>query len=402
MSRRPGITRAPSYPGTRYPLRKGPQMLRFRPEAWRLLLVATLMLLVTGCVSRPSEEVLTPRVLKQPPAQEVTVLAATNRKLSSKDDGPLGRRSDNLSFERYRFSVPANRSAASLVYPTVPADPRRQFVVTDHRDLTPSQFSAEIERTVDDDGTVAVFVHGYNYSHQEALFRTAQLGADAEPLPPPILFSWPSQASLTGYVADKDEALASRTELTRLLVLISRTHGVKRIVLFAHSMGSLLAIEAVRQLELEKQSSTTEKLDIVLAAADIDADLFLSQLNDIGRLPRPITLLVSRKDKVLRVSSFLGRERPRVGRSDVDDARVAAAAEDHNLRLVDITGINDNDGLGHDRYVNLARSAEEIKRQYQPGSETPDNTGIFVFDAAGHLLKRPFPVTEDTHLAAAR
>ncbi|WP_245415627.1 alpha/beta hydrolase [Ciceribacter lividus] len=357
------------------------------------------MLLVTGCVSRPSEEVLTPRVLKQPLAQEVTVLAATNRKLRSKDDGPLGRRSDKLSFERYRFSVPANRPAASLVYPTVPADPRRQFVVTDHRDLTPSQFSAEIERTVDDDGTVAVFVHGYNYSHQEALFRTAQLGADAETLPPPILFSWPSQASLTGYVADKDEALASRTELTRLLVLISRTRGVKHIVLFAHSMGSLLAIEAVRQLELENQSSTTRKLDIVLAAADIDVDLFLSQLNDIGRLPRPITLLVSKQDRVLGVSSFLGRERPRVGMSDVDDARVVAVAEAHNLRLVDITGISDNDGLGHDRYVNLAKSAGEIKREYESHSETADNAGILVFDAVGHLLTRPPSATAAPYLA---
>ncbi|RYC11692.1 alpha/beta hydrolase [Ciceribacter ferrooxidans] len=363
-------------------------MLRFRPDAWRLLLVATLMLLVTGCVSRPTEEVLTPRVLGQP-AHEVIVLAATNRKLRSKDDDPLGRRSDNLGFERYRFSVPANRPAASIIYPTVPADPRRQFIVTDHDDLTLSQFSAEVERTVDDDGTVGVFVHGYNYSHQEALFRTAQLGADARTLPPPILFSWPSQASLTGYVADKDEALASRTELTRLLVLIGRTQGVKHIVLFAHSMGSLLAIEAVRQLELEKQSSTTQKLDIVLAAADIDVDLFLSQLNDIGRLPRPITLLVSKEDKALGASSFLGRERPRVGTSDVDDARVVAAAEDHNLRLVDITGIEDNDGLGHDRYVNLAKSAGQIKRQYQPGTEASISPGVFVFDAVGHLLTRP-------------
>ncbi len=377
-------------------------MQRFRPEAWRLLLVATLMLSIAGCTSRPSQDVLTPLTLRQPATQEVTVLAATNRSLGSRGDGPLEQRSDHLSFERYRFSVPEIRPAASISYPTASPDPRRQFVVTDHGDLTSSQFSAEIARTVDDDGTVAVFVHGYNYSHQEALFRTAQLGADAPTLPPPILFSWPSQASLTGYVADRDEALASRTELTRLLALIGRTHGVKRIVLFAHSMGSMLAVEAVRQLKLEKQSSTTEKLDIVLAAADIDADLFLSQLNDIGRLPRPITLLVSRKDKVLRVSSFLGRERPRVGRSDIGDARVVAAAEDHNLRLVDITGINDNDGLGHDRYVNLAKSAEEIKRQYQPGSETPDNVGAFVVDAAGQLLKRPLPVTGDTRLAAAR
>lgn len=94
-------------------------MLRFRPEAWRPLLVAALMLLVSGCVSRPTEEVLTPRALGQP-AHEVIVLAATNRELRSKDDGPLGRRSDNLGFERYRFSVPANRPAASIIYPTVP------------------------------------------------------------------------------------------------------------------------------------------------------------------------------------------------------------------------------------------------------------------------------------------
>jgi esterase/lipase superfamily enzyme len=78
-------------------------------------------------------------------------------------------------------------------------------------------------------------------------------------------------------------------------------------------------MEAARQLKLQGRDDVVGKLQIILAAPDIDVDVFRSHLRDIGTLRNPITLLVSKTDRVLEVSSFIGGERPRVGRIDIDD-----------------------------------------------------------------------------------
>src|SRR5690606_37145998 len=62
-----------------------------------------------------------------------------------------------------------------------------------------------------------IYVHGYNYSFQESLFQVAKVVADGRLKETPILFSWPSEGSVTGYVADKDAAIYARDDLVKLL-----------------------------------------------------------------------------------------------------------------------------------------------------------------------------------------
>lgn len=367
--------------------------------ASRLVVAMALIFSLQACASRPTEEILKPVAVADSSERKITILSATNRNLSAKSDDPVDMRSDKLTFEAFRFSIPKQRPTVGVVYPKPSPDPRKQFLVTERDPLDRPEFLRELELSVDESGTIAVFVHGYNYSYQEAVYWTAQLGADAGNVPPPVLFAWPSQGSLTGYVADRDEALASRTELTRLLELVSRARGVKHIVLFAHSMGSLIAIEAVRQLQLEERQDVSHKLEIYLAAADIDVDLFRSQLADIGRLPHPITLLVSKQDRALSFSSLLGQERPRVGQADVHDPRIATIARDMNLRIFDITALKDSDGLGHDRYASLAKSSEELI-QAERSPAAPGHVGVIVFTAANKLLLDPIRVISASHQRA--
>lgn len=311
----------------------------------------------SGCATRPTGDVLQPVTLTSPVAQPVSILVSTNRQLDKAHGGamgkPMGSRSNALTFARYSLSVPTAKRTNRISYPTKKSDPQRHYVVTQREDLHEGAFIAKVNDQANADGTVVVFVHGYNFTYQEALFRTAQLAADAGALTPPILFSWPSAARVAGYVADRDMALASRTELAVLLAAISKARKARHIVLFAHSMGSLLAMEAVRQLKLEGRDDVIGELQIVLAAADIDVDLFYSQLRDIGPLPIPIVLLVSKEDRVLSLSSLLGQERPRVGQ--IDAGILAKTRQTEHVRLVDITSLQSSDGMGHDRYVSLAR-----------------------------------------------
>jgi esterase/lipase superfamily enzyme len=216
------------------------------------------------------------------------------------------------------------------------------------------------------------------------------MSADAVAISPPILFSWPSAASVTEYLADKDAALYSRTQLDSLLKALAKTPKIKRVVLFAHSMGGFLSMEVARQLKLEGRDDVLAKLQIVLAAPDIDVDVFKSQLHDIGRIPNPVTLLVSKSDNALSISSFVSGERPRIGLLDINDPLIQEAAKAERLTVIDISSLQSSDGLGHDRYASLAKFSGDLVKAEAQMRANGRNVGAFVFDAAGAAIASPF------------
>jgi esterase/lipase superfamily enzyme len=173
-----------------------------------------------------------------------------------------------MTYGDYRFSVPKNRARAVITYPGKQPDAAHQYAVTGYEAFSESLFVEAAARLSGQDRTVAVFIHGYNYSYQEALYQTAQLAADARTVGAPVVFSWPSAASITGYVADRDAVLYSRSDLSHLIEALSASAKIKRIMLFGHSMGGSLTMEAVRQLKLSGHERAISKVQIVLAAPD--------------------------------------------------------------------------------------------------------------------------------------
>src|SRR5690606_26937046 len=105
-----------------------------------------------------------------------------------------------------------------------------------------------------------------------------------------VLFSWPSKAAITGYLADKDAVTFSRDALARLVERVAADRHVRGVKLYAHSMGAWLTMESVRQIRIAKDERTLGKLiDLTLAAPDIDAEVFLQQLRIVGHLRSPVT-----------------------------------------------------------------------------------------------------------------
>ena len=155
-------------------------------------------------------------------------------------------------------------------------------------------------------------------------------------------------------------------------------------------MGGFLIMEALRQLKLEGRGEVLDKLVVILAAPDIDADVFRKQLTVIGPLKTPLTLFVSKDDKALRISSFLGGERQRAGRLDVDDPVVEDAAARYGIKVIDITSVKADDRLGHDRYANLAAIGPQLVSIEQRDGVSSRQTGAFVFDAAASVISSPF------------
>lgn len=149
-------------------------------------------------------------------------------------------------------------------------------------------------------------------------------------------------------------------------------------------------MEAARQLQLQGRDDAIAKLQIILAAPDIDVDVFRAQLRDLGPLSNPITLLVSKTDKALRVSSVIGGERVRIGQLDVNDPLTRNAAAAENVRVIDISTVESSDGLGHDRYTSLFRFGGDLERIDTSMRHGGTNVGAVIFDAAGIVVSSPF------------
>jgi esterase/lipase superfamily enzyme len=83
-----------------------------------------------------------------------------------------------------------------------------------------------------------------------------------------------------------------------LLKMVASSPQVGDIMVLAHSMGGLVTAEALRQLRSERQDRVIARLRrVILAAPDIDVDVFRAQLQTIGPLSPPMTLLVSKDER---------------------------------------------------------------------------------------------------------
>ena len=195
-------------------------------------------------------------------------------------------------------------------------------------------------------GRAMVFVHGYNTGFDNAAYRVTQIAHDSGYPGTPVLFSWASGGRTTDYVYDKESASAARDQLEGTLRLLAQS-GARRIDIVAHSMGTWVTMEALRQLALTGDRDLGGKLgDVVLASPDIDVDVFKSQMRRYGKPARPFILLLSEDDRALKLSGILAGSRPRVG-----DYRNAADLAEYGVTVVDLSAVEGGDSLNHTKFA---------------------------------------------------
>jgi esterase/lipase superfamily enzyme len=353
-----------------------------------LAIFATVTVTLSGC-ARPGPETLA--VVDRPHgAKIVTILVASDRvPADDRYNSFTAGRSDRLRYLEVSIAIPASHRPPEIEWPRDKPDPRQSFAVVGRRELTSGEFTAaakRVVRTSADGATAGLFVHGFNYSYQEALFRLAQMAADSGVQGPPILFDWPSQGTVTGYVADRDSAAFARDDLVTVLADLS-DGGVKTTVL-AHSMGAWLAVEALRQLSLMGKTKVVRSIDqLVLAAPDIDIDLLKRQLAATDRLKKPIVILASKDDIALALSKRLAGSAATAGSLDVDDPRTRELALKENLDIVDISKLPTLNGSNHDRFASLAAVYPHLRK----GFDNPvAGTGAIVLNGVGSVVSAPF------------
>lgn len=348
---------------------------------------------VSGCAPRPGPDVLAAIGQTVPGARTVAVYVATTRARDVPHQNVFrAGRTDKVNFAEFQISVPPTHQPGTIEWPVGAPDPATTFATVQQSALNGPSFVRAVSRHTDASGArnVGVFVHGFNSNFQESLFRLAQMAADADVRGTPILFAWPSEARVTGYIADKEAATFSRDALANLLTELARQRPTGDITVIAHSMGGWLTVEALRQLRLNGKSAVLARLNVILAAPDIDVDVFRQQMAVIGTLKRPLTMLVSPDDKALSLAGTIAGSRPRVGALNVRDPKVEELALKSQIQIVDISTLKASDGFNHDRFVNVAALYPRLVASANtPGSGLRD-AGAFVLNTVGTTLSTPF------------
>ncbi len=355
-------------------------------RALDLAALFAMVVILASCGGRPSQAVLDIATGVPATNKVVDVFVATTRTPNPDKLGYGSGKAVDPQYLEYRISIPATHKPGQIEYPKQTLDPRTSFVVVGRQVLSHEEFLKKIKARKAKDKQVGIVVHGFNSTFQESLFRMAQMSADSQVDGVPVLFAWPSAASVTGYVADRDAATYSRDALASLLSDIAALNFSSTIV-FGHSMGGWLTTEALRQLSLTGEKATLDRLSVILAAPDIDVSVFRAQLAKIGKMRNPITVLVSGDDRALMVSGFLSSD-TRVGAIDVNNPQVIAAAREYNVSIVDISQLSPSDGMNHDRYVALSSLYAQLAASGK--SSGAQKAGAFVFDTVGATVSTPF------------
>jgi len=361
----------------------------------RLSVIVIILLALVGCGGpRAVLGLPTSSSTGAEPRAIVPIYVATTRARSDNLSLPYSaERSKTLNFAKLDIGIPQNHVAGRVEKSGRAPDPSRHFSARTYQPIAERQdfirqLNVALAQRAPENREIFIFVHGYNNNFADSVFRNAQISYDYNIKSVSLHYAWPSGASIPLYVFDRDSALVGRRGLAETIEIAAETNAT-RIILVGHSMGAYVVTEALRDLALRGRTSTLKRLGgVVLAAPDIDVDVFLSQIDDIGDIPRPFAIIVSQRDRALGFSRRLAGGHPRVG-----SGSEVATLQKREIAVIDVSDI---DGGRHSVFassptlmdvVNNDALMRSILREDQaPASQTMLADGASVIEGAASLI----------------
>ena len=303
------------------------------------------------CVNRSGEVI----VMSEGPGGDnyvkLPVFFATDRNYDETQEDfedQFGSQRSSLKYGWCTVSIPNTHEVGQIESPSIWKfefweDPAKHIVIHKVDLLQKDSFFRKLSsRVKKSNGKQSfLFVHGYNVSFTDAAKRTAQmaydLGFDGEP----VFYSWPSKASTSAYTNDEATIQWSKLNMERFLEDYIERSEAEQIYLIAHSMGNRGLTRALIDLLQEKPHLKEKIQEVILAAPDIDADVFKEEIAPkmVENLQSPVTLYVSAEDAALLASDAVHGYR-RAG-----DSRQGVLVVD-GIETIDATGL-DESFLGH-------------------------------------------------------
>jgi len=318
-----------------------------RRTALRLLALAPSGAALGGCTALSANA---PRFDAAALTSDPTVLVATNRKPASG-----GRTRPWFGPER------AARITFALAKLTPPDDSRFSLASVGLDDwhlegVAPVETINGLIGPAPGTRDVLLYVHGFNQTFEAAVLDAAHLSDGIRFRGATMAFSWPSKAKLFDYGYDRESAMWSRDALEQVFSGVIASSAIGRVHIVAHSIGTMLAMESLRQIYDRHGGVVVEKIGaVVFASPDIDMDVFSSSVERIGPIAKKVTVITAVNDRALAVSSLLAGGITRVGAAE------KAQLEGLGLRVIDASqqgwGI-----INHDLFLSNAQIRQVIRR----------------------------------------
>jgi esterase/lipase superfamily enzyme len=252
-------------------------------------------------------------------------------------------------------------------------DPKKHFTLQEMKALSEAEFLDLVKTRLGTSSAfkdhAIVFVHGFNTTFDNAVYRTAQISYDLKFDGVSALYSWPSkgQSGLQDYGYDRDSAGQAEPYFKQFLELVIQKSGAKSLSVIAHSMGNQLLLPVLKDLK-NSMPPGVQLSQIILAAPDVDRDRFEIMANDIKSFAKGVTMYAASNDRALNASMRLAGGVPRAGDVPTTGPLVIAGVD-----TIDVTQTStDFFALNHSGYAEKSALLADIQLIIQTGERPPE------------------------------
>jgi esterase/lipase superfamily enzyme len=283
--------------------------------------------------------------------QTIRVRFATNRaEMPDNTRHLFGSKPGAMSFGTCYVSIPVNHKIGVLESPTLwkaelKPNPERHIVLLRTQVEPSDKFYEKVERdiAISPESNALIFIHGFNVTFADAARRTAQMAADLQFTGVSAFFSWPSMGSIPSYTVDERNIEWAEPDIKAFLRDFINKSGAKNVYIVAHSMGSRAVTRGLISL-VEGQPDIKAKIrGIILAAPDIDAEVFKRDIAPrLLTSSENLTLYASSVDDALWASKKV-HGYPRAGDSGADIVVI------NGMDTIDASAV-DTSFIGHSYY----------------------------------------------------
>ena len=250
-------------------------------------------------------------------------------------------------------------------------DPNKHFTMQEIKKLSKADFLRFVSERLKGLGRfkeqALVFVHGYNTSFDNAVYRTAQIAYDLKFDGAPFLYSWPSGGAVASYTYDRESAEASKRYMREFLEIVVKESGAKSVSIIAHSMGNQPLLDVLKDMKSTAPEGVVIS-QVILAAPDVDADTFTNLAQAMNGLAKGVTLYAASNDRALIVSrSFWGHYR-------AGDVPAGGPLVLPGVDTIDVTAAGtDAFAINHSGYAQNTDLLKDIGELIETGKRPPED-----------------------------
>lgn len=315
--------------------------------------------------------------------REVDFLFATDRTPASGQSFSFaGVRNSTLAFGAVTVRIPETHQVGKVELPSVwrlfsyeiyreKQNDKKHFSLKRAAFLSERDFDSLIREH--NRKSALIFVHGFNNSFENAVYRNAQMLWDLKYDGLPVLYSWGSKGDgVSDYGFDRDSALFARDGFIKLVQKLQNELQIERIDVLAHSMGNLVVIDALSTNALTAKPVQLDQL--VMAAPDIELEGFKKTVPVLKQITKGMTLYASSADKALLASSAL-QKFPRAGGVPAD-----GPVSLPDLDTIDVSKLGDEFlGLNHSTFAENRAVMDDLKLLLAQRMKSPRLSQIHPF-----------------------